>query len=132
MKTAVPEDRLFSEEHEWVKINGLEATMGISDHAQSALGDVVYVELPEIGARVEQGKAIGVVESVKAVSDIFAPVSGVVQAFNQSVIDRPEIINLDPYGEGWLIKISLTENAAHLSKLLTPQKYLSLLSDETK
>lgn len=126
-----PTDRLFSKEHEWIKIEGNDALMGISDHAQSSLGDVVYLELPEVGASVVQGKAIGVVESVKAVSDIYAPVSGTVKAVNQKAVEHPENINRDPYGEGWLIVIEI--NADDDKKnLLSATDYDELLAQEQK
>lgn len=122
---------LFSKEHEWVKIDANKALMGISDFAQHALGDVVYVELPQVGKTINKGAAIGVVESVKAVSDIYAPVSGVVQQINQQVLDHPEKINQDPYGEGWLIMIELT-NKADEDSLLNYTDYQKLLEEEAK
>lgn len=131
MSKLIPEDRLFSEEHEWVKIHGDEAIFGISDHAQCSLGDVVYVELPDCGKEITQGKPIGVVESVKAVSDIYAPLSGVVIAVNQSVIDKPEHINRDPYGEGWMVKIKIG-NPEERQKLLNSQDYGNFLAQEAK
>lgn len=131
MTKETPTDRMFSEEHEWVKIGGREALMGISDHAQSALGDVVYIELPQVGSLIQRGKAIGVVESVKAVSDIFAPMSGKVLAVNQLVIEKPEIVNLDPYGEGWLLKIEPT-NQDEAKDLLAATDYQNLLEREAK
>src|SRR5690606_8070928 len=124
-------DRLFSEEHEWVKIHGNEAIFGISDYAQCSLGDVVYVELPECGKEITQGKPIGVVESVKAVSDIYAPLSGIVIAVNQNVLDHPEQINRDPYGEGWMIKIKV-ENPLESQKLLNSKDYGEFLAQEAK
>jgi len=128
MAKSIPKDRLFSEEHEWVKMDK-ETFMGISDHAQAALGDVVYVELPRVGSEISKGSAIGVVESVKAVSDIYAPLSGKVVAVNQKVIEHPEVINQDPYGEGWLLKIEPSDE--HESKsLLSPDDYENLLAKE--
>lgn len=128
MAKSTPKDRLFSEEHEWVKMDK-ETFMGISDHAQAALGDVVYVELPRVGSEISKGSAIGVVESVKAVSDIYAPLSGKVVAVNQKVIEHPEVINQDPYGEGWLLKIEPSDE--HESKsLLSPEDYENLLAKE--
>ncbi len=127
----IPDDRLFTEEHEWIKINNDEALIGISHHAQSALGDVVYVELPEVGKSLKKGTAIGVVESVKAVSDIYAPLSGVVVAVNQNVIDHPEGINQDPYGEGWLLQIKLN-NLEEKSHLLDAERYGEILCKENK
>ncbi|MCA9506856.1 MAG: glycine cleavage system protein GcvH [Myxococcales bacterium] len=131
MTKIIPDDRLFSEEHEWVKIQGDEAIFGISDYAQSCLGDVVYVELPDCGKEIDQGKAIGVVESVKAVSDIFAPLSGTVLAVNHTIIDTPEQINRDPYGEGWMLKIKL-HDPSQSKKLLNSKAYEELLEKEAK
>ena len=131
MTKPTPKDRLFSKEHEWVKIAGNEAVLGISEHAQCSLGDVVYVELPEVGTVIDLGKAIGVVESVKAVSDIFAPISGTVKTVNKAVIDHPEIINQDPYGEGWLLIIEV-KDASEQKSLLNSDQYQELLEQETK
>lgn len=131
MAKTVPQDRLFSTEHEWVKVNGGEAIMGISDHAQHSLGDVVYVELPKVGDSIKKGKAIGVVESVKAVSDIYAPLSGLVKEVNQAVIESPELLNSDPYGQGWLITIQIAEEGESRS-LLNPHDYQKLLEQEAK
>jgi glycine cleavage system H protein len=131
MTKPTPTDRLFTEEHEWIKIETPFAIIGISDHAQASLGDVVYVELPSIGAQIQKGKAIGVVESVKAVSDIYAPASGVVKSVNQDVLENPEKINSSPYDEGWLLKIELTETSETKS-LLSPKQYDELLTKEAK
>jgi glycine cleavage system H protein len=102
-----PTDRLYTKEHEWAKIDGQTAVIGITDYAQSSLGDIVYVEMPKPGASVERGKPMGVVESVKAVSDIYAPVSGTVAEVNGSVEDDQTKVNTDPYGEGWLVKVTV-------------------------
>ncbi len=131
MTKPTPTDRLFSTEHEWVKINGTSAIIGISDHAQASLGDVVYVELPAVGKTIMQGTPIGVVESVKAVSDIFAPLSGVVKKVNQAVLDHPEQLNLDPYDNGWLFEIDLVDQNETVS-LLSPSQYDELLAKEAK
>jgi len=103
-----PEQFRYTKEHEWVGQDGSMATVGITDHAQKELGDIVYVELPKVGAHVEQGKTLGSVESVKAVSDIYAPVSGEVVEINESLAEAPEKINADPHGEAWLVKIRLS------------------------
>lgn len=124
-----PTDRLYTKEHEWVKIDGANATIGISDHAQSALGDIVYVELPKPGAALEQGKPIGVVESVKAVSDIYAPISGTVTEVNGAVEDDPAKVNSDPYGAGWLAKVKIS-NADEAKSLLDAASYEELLKSE--
>jgi glycine cleavage system H protein len=109
---AQPADRFYTKEHEWVKIEGHTATVGITDYAQSSLGDIVYVELPAPGAPLERGKPLGVVESVKAVSDIYAPLPGTVAEVNAAVEDDPALVNRDPFGEGWLVKVSLTDDAS--------------------
>lgn len=131
MAIEVPSDRLFSEEHEWIKIDGAQATVGITDHAQCSLGDVVYVELPAVGSVIVQGRPIGVVESVKAVSDLYAPVSGVVKAVNTTLINNPERINLDPYGEGWMLMLELS-NETEQNKLLDKLHYEELINAEAK
>jgi glycine cleavage system H protein len=104
-----PSDRRYTKEHEWVKIDGATAVIGITDHAQSSLGDIVYVELPKPGSTVSQGTPMGVVESVKAVSDIYAPVSGTVTEVNGTVEDDPAKVNADAFGEGWLVKVTLAK-----------------------
>ena len=105
----VPPDLRYTKEHEWVRIAGDEATVGITEFAAHELGDVVFVELPAVGTRVQQHQAFGVVESVKAVSDLFAPVSGEVIAVNERLSDDPELVNTDPYGEGWMIRVRMTD-----------------------
>jgi glycine cleavage system H protein len=128
---AYPSDYSYTNEHEWVRVDGDVATIGITDYAQHELGDVVYVELPKVGAKLNAGESLGTVESVKAVSDIYAPVSGEVTEVNSSLADAPETINRDPHGKAWLIKVKLA-NAAELSKLLSASAYEALLSDKQK
>jgi len=106
---AQPTDRLYTKEHEWVKIDGTNAVVGITDYAQSSLGDIVYVEMPRPGVAVERGKPVGVVESVKAVSDIYAPVSGTIAEVNAAVEEDQTKVNSDPYGDGWLVKLKLAD-----------------------
>lgn len=127
---AQPADRLYTKDHEWVKIEGAAATIGITDHAQSSLGDIVYVELPKAGAAIEQGKPIGVVESVKAVSDIYAPVSGTVTDVNGAVVDDPAKVNGDPFGEGWLVKITIA-NVEETKSLMDAAAYDALVQAES-
>src|ERR1035437_5127897 len=103
-----PDDYRYTKEHEWVLVEGDTATVGITFHAQKELGDIVYVDLPKAGARVEQGKPLGTVESVKAVSEIFSPVSGEVSAINVLLANAPEKLNEDPHGAAWLVKIELS------------------------
>jgi glycine cleavage system H protein len=103
-----PEDLLYTKEHEWLRVSGDTGTVGITDHAQSELGDVVFVELPKVGDKVTAHKPLGTIESVKAVSEIFCPVSGEVTEVNSSLVDAPETVNADPYGKGWLVKLRIT------------------------
>jgi glycine cleavage system H protein len=117
-----PNDRRYTKEHEWVEVKGGLATVGITDYAQHELGDVVFVELPKPGAKVETGKSFGTVESVKAVSEIYAPASGEVVEVNGSLQDTPEKINSDPHGAAWLIKIRLA-NPAEINSLMDGAAY---------
>ncbi len=125
-----PEELKYTEEHEWVLVEEDLAIIGITDFAQDALGDVVFVELPEVGAVVEAGKAFGVVESVKAVSDIYAPVSGTVEEVNDDLVDTPEIINTSPYDDGWMIKIRMAD-AADAEDLMDAEAYQALIAEES-
>jgi glycine cleavage system H protein len=109
-----PQDLQYSKSHEWIRIEGDEATVGITDYAQDALGDVVYVDLPEVGASFEAEGIFGAVESVKAASDLFLPVAGEVTAVNEALLNTPELINSDPYGEGWMVKIRVAEGIGAL------------------
>ena len=102
-----PQDLQYSKEHEWLRVAGDIGTVGISHHAQSELGDVIYVELPQVGTKVEAGKTLGTIESVKAVSEIFSPVSGEVTEVNNDLTSTPEVVNSDPYGKGWLVRIRM-------------------------
>jgi glycine cleavage system H protein len=119
---ASPDDRKYSKEHEWLKIDGDAATIGITDFAQDQLGDVVYVDLPEAGVTITQFEKMGEIESVKAVSDLFTPASGEVVEVNQQVVEKPELVNSDPHGDGWLLRIKLT-NAAEAGTLLSAADY---------
>lgn len=118
----IPSNLLYTEEHEWVRVEGKKARVGITDYAQDQLGDVVYVELPEPGTRIEKGKPFGVVESVKSVSDLYAPVTGTVLRVNESLVDEPEKVNQSPYDEGWMLEVEL-EDPEELEDLLSPQAY---------
>ena len=118
----IPSDLKYAKSHEWVRVSGDTATVGISDHAQSELTDVVFVELPEAGRKVKAGEACAVVESVKTASDIYSPVSGEIVALNQPVTDNPALVNTDPYAGGWFFKIKLS-NPAELNALLSPEDY---------
>ena len=118
-----PSDLKYTKNDEWLKIDGDTATIGISDYAQDALNDIVYVEFPDVGATFKQGATFGVVESVKAASDIFMPIGGTVTDVNKSLEDNPETINTDPYEKGWLIKIKVTD-AAEASSLMDSAAYI--------
>jgi glycine cleavage system H protein len=117
-----PENYRYTKEHEWVRVEGASGWIGITDHAQEELGDIVYVDLPKVGATLEQGKTLRSVESVKAVSDIYAPVSGEVIEINETLQTTPEKLNEDPHGEAWLVKIRLTA-PDELTKLLSAADY---------
>ena len=123
----IPHDLQYTKSHEWVLIEGDTVTIGITDHAQDELGDVVFVELPEVGSTVSAGDSFGTVESVKAVSDLYAPVGGEVVEVNSSLEDAPEKINDDPYGEGWIVKLNTSEEA----DLLSPDEYEKVVEGES-
>ncbi|MGJ4728255.1 glycine cleavage system protein GcvH [Luteimonas sp. SDU101] len=126
----IPGDLKFLKSHEWARVEGDgKVTVGISDHAQGLLGDLVYVELPAVGDSIEAGTACAVVESVKAASDVYAPVSGTVTAVNSALADKPETINEDAYGEGWLYVVELSE-PDQLNDLLEPDDYAELLEED--
>ena len=117
-----PAELRYTREHEWAKVEGKRARVGITHYAQDQLGDVVFVELPKVGAKVTQLKTFGVVESVKAVSDLFAPLSGVVVEVNQELTQQPERVNRDPYGDGWMVKVRASD-ASEIEQLLGPEEY---------
>jgi glycine cleavage system H protein len=118
----IPADLKYAKSHEWVRASGGAATVGITDHAQHELTDVVFVELPEVGRKVKAGEACAVVESVKTASDIYSPVSGEITEINKAVVDNPALVNTDPYASGWFYKIKLAD-AAELNGLLSPEQY---------
>ncbi len=124
----VPQDLRYSKEHEWVRLDGDTVTIGITQFAQEQLGDVVFVELPEKGATVRQFASLGVVESVKAASDIYSPVSGEVVERNVKVIEKPELVNSAPYGDGWLLRVKLADKG-ELQKLLSADDYRAHIGD---
>ena len=121
----IPDELSYSKDHEWVSVNGSVARIGITDFAQDALGDVVFVSLPEVGARVEVGGALGEVESTKSVSEVYAPLTGVVRSINESLRDAPETLNADPYGDGWFCELDV-EDASQLQDLLDAAAYAQL------
>ena len=122
MSFDVPDDRRYLESHEWVHVDGDSATVGITDFAQDELGDVVYVELPAVGDAFDQEEQFGVIESIKAVSDLYAPVSGTVAAVNEELDAAPELVNDDPYGDGWMLELSDVDES-ELEALLTAEAY---------
>jgi len=126
-----PEDLHYTQEHEWLRVEGNEGVVGITDFAQDALGDVVFVELPPVGASFTQAQAFGVVESNKTVSDLFAPVAGRVTAVNHVLRDEPELVNSDPYGAGWMIRLVLTDRE-QVSRLLDAYAYRTFAAQQRK
>ena len=126
-----PQELLYTKDHEWIDVRGDTGTIGITDYAQNELGDVVFVELPKVGAKLEAGKSLGTVESVKAVSEIFAPASGEVTDTNDTLCDSPEKINTDPHGAAWLVKIKL-ENPAEISGLMDATAYQAYIDAKEK
>jgi len=124
-----PDNFRYTKEHEWVSVEGDTGTVGITDHAQSELGDIVYVDLPKTGTPIEQGKSLGSVESVKAVSDIYSPVSGEIVETNPALADHPETLNTDPHGSAWLVKIKLTD-PSQVQNLMSSADYQTYVGAE--
>lgn len=123
-----PEDLRYTEEHEWVRADGPRMTVGITDYAQDALGDVVYVDVPATGTRVERGQPFGEVESTKSVSDLYAPITGAIAERNETLESNPERVNADPYGEGWMVVIE-ADDAGQIEALMTATDYRRLLGE---
>jgi glycine cleavage system H protein len=126
---STPEDLSYTKDHEWVRVKGEEATVGITDHAQQQLGDIVYVELPKVGDKFETSEPFGSVESVKAVSEIFMPLSGTVAQVNDTLNDSPELVNEDPYGDGWMIRLKIGK-PSQVDALLTSIAYEDYIREE--
>jgi glycine cleavage system H protein len=126
----IPEELKYTKDHEWVRLEAGAATIGISHHAQQEMGDLVFVELPEVGEAVEPGKPMGTVESVKAVSEVFAPLAGEIAEVNEALADQPELVNQDPYGAGWLARITLAGDAPPHG-LMTADEYRAFLAEES-
>ncbi|MDI6812724.1 MAG: glycine cleavage system protein GcvH [Desulfitobacteriaceae bacterium] len=124
-----PKDLKYSKDHDWARVEGNVVTLGITDHAQESLGDVVFVEIPAVGATVTAGQSYGTVESVKAVSDIVAAVSGKVIAVNEAIIDAPDTLNQDPYGAGWLVRVEATDQSA-MDAMMNAEEYDAYLAAE--
>ena len=123
----VPDNCKYTDKHEWIRIEGDEAYIGITDYAQGELGDIVYIEIETEGEKLALGEAFGTIEAVKTVSDLFMPVSGEVLEFNSQLEDDAELVNTDPFGEGWMIRVSI-DNPAELDALLSPEQYRELIS----
>ena len=126
----VPEDLRYTKDHEWIRVEGDIGTVGITDHAQEELGDIVFVELPKVGAQLEQSASFGSVESVKAVSDVYSPASGQVTEINEALAEAPEKVNEDPYGQGWIMKLRLTD-PQQVGKLMSAAEYTDYVGAET-
>ncbi len=126
---ATPEDNRYAKSHEYVHLEGDVATIGITDYAQKELGDVVFVELPQVGSELEAADELGSIESVKAVSELFSPVSGEVVEINEALADNPALVNTDPYGDGWMIKIRMTD-ASELEQLMSAEDYDDYIQSE--
>ena len=122
----IPDNLKFTKDHEWVKVDGKTGTVGVTDYAQGELGDVIYIDIPSHDAEVKQGDSFGTIEAVKTVSDIFAPVSGKIVEVNTSINDNPASVNKDPYGDGWIVKIELSD-PNELNNLLTAKAYKELV-----
>ena len=124
-----PENLKYTTDHEWIRVEGQFGWIGITDYAQSELGDIVYIEIPAVGTKLEKGKSFGTIEAVKAVSDLFAPVTGDLVEMNSEMKDHPEVVNKDPYSEGWMIKIKIAD-PSQLDTLLDVQAYKTLVGKQ--
>jgi glycine cleavage system H protein len=122
----IPQELKYTKDHEWVKIDGNVATIGVTDFAQGELGDIVYVEVETVGETMEREEVFGTVEAVKTVSDLFLPLAGEIIEFNESLEDTPEKVNTDPYGDGWMVKIKMS-NEAEIEGLMSPEEYKELI-----
>ena len=127
----VPEDLHYSKDHEWVRVDGDQAIIGITDYAQNSLGDVVYVELPKVNEEFGAHEPFGSVESVKAVSEVFTPIAGAIVQINEALADEPEIVNSDPYGQGWMIRVKMA-NPSEVDSLLTAAEYEDFTKAESE
>ncbi len=125
----IPEDLRYTKDHEWARLEGNKATVGISDYAQSELSDIVYVELPEVGKRVKMGETLGTIEAVKTVADLYSPLSGKVIEVNTALKDDPSLVNRDPYGEGWMVKLEVSD-PGEWDRLMSAEEYKKLISEE--
>ena len=122
----IPQSLKYTKEHEWVREDGDTVTVGITDHAQGELGDIIFVEFPEIGQKIQRDEPLGTIEAVKTVADLFAPISGTVTEINETLDDSPESVNQDPYGDGWMVKVSVSE-AGELDNLMSAGQYQEMI-----
>jgi glycine cleavage system H protein len=129
--SSYPDDRFYSNSHEWIRVDGDTATIGITDHAQKELGDVVFVELPDVGEIFDEGQEFGTIESVKAVSELFLPVAGEIVEVNKGLVDEPNAVNEDPHGDGWLVKVKVTSDGA-AAGLMNAAAYEKFVEEEAK
>ncbi|MBK9089396.1 MAG: glycine cleavage system protein GcvH [Holophagales bacterium] len=129
--SSYPDDRLYSKSHEWIRVEGETATIGITDHAQKELGDVVFVELPDLGEIFDEGQEFGTIESVKAVSELFLPVAGEIVEVNKTLVDEPNAVNEDPHGDGWLVQVKVSSDGA-LDGLMNAAAYEKFVEEEAK
>ena len=129
--SSYPDDRFYSKSHEWIRVEGETATIGITDHAQKELGDVVFVELPDVGEIFDEGQEFGTIESVKAVSELFLPVAGEIVDVNKTLVDEPNAVNEDPHGDGWLVQVKVTSDGA-LDGLMNAAAYEKFVEEEAK
>ena len=129
--SSYPDDRFYSKSHEWIRVEGDTATIGITDHAQKELGDVVFVELPDLGEIFDEGQEFGTIESVKAVSELFLPVAGEVVEVNKTLVDEPNAVNEDPHGDGWLVQVRVSSDGA-LDGLMNAAAYEKFVEEEAK
>jgi len=125
---SVPQELRYSREHEWVRVDGSMARVGITDFAQESLGDVVFVQLPDVGLEIVAGASAAEIESTKSVSDVYVPVSGIVKAINETLVGAPELVNQDPYGAGWILEVTLSD-PAELDRLMDADAYRTLVGD---
>jgi len=127
MSSLIPKELKYTEDHEWVKVDGDTATVGITDHAQSELGDIIFIEFPEINDFIDRMEPFGTIEAVKTVADLFAPLNGKIVEINEALEDSPELVNSDAYGEGWIVKVSV-DDLDQLNDLLSSENYEKLIS----
>jgi len=127
MSSPIPKELKYTEDHEWVKVDGDTATVGITDHAQSELGDIIFIEFPEINDLIDRMEPFGTIEAVKTVADLFAPLNGKIIEINKELEDSPELVNSDPYGKGWIVKVSV-DDLDQLNDLLSSENYEKLIS----